>query len=131
MDAIGTREVHGRSVLLVIADDAIRDAFSMLLRSLGYRVRGASAPDAALHALVESTPRLILFDQTRPAPGARAFVGRLRAEPAWAQIPLVVLGDGAECEAREVAAVFPAPVQLDGVLDVVQRYCARGARAHA
>lgn len=123
-------DARTRSVLLVIADDAIRDAFSMLLRSHGYQVRGERVAEGAIVALREGQPRLIVFDQSRPGSDGGAFAKRLQSEPAEARVPLLLLGGSLPEQVDEgiVAGVFPTPVELDRVLDMVRRFCDRRVR---
>lgn len=118
-----------RSVLLVVADDAIRDALAMLLRSLGCGVWAVASPDAALPA-TSPAPRLIVVDQTHAAAGEGARLAGLLGAPRWADVPVVLLGappHGVNVEPVRVR-VFPMPVHLAGVIDEVVRRCERRAR---
>ena len=70
--------------VLVIDDDAIlRDLVADWLEAAGYRVRKAADCDAALKALGEGAPALIISDMFMPGPcGAEAIAELKRSAPA-------------------------------------------------
>jgi CheY-like chemotaxis protein len=74
--------------VLVIDDDAIlRDLVSDWLQAAGYRVRKAADCDAAMRALTEAAPALIITDMFMPGPcGALAIAELKRGAPGVAVI---------------------------------------------
>src|SRR5437660_6183272 len=65
--------------VLVIDDDAIlRDLVADWLEAAGYKVRKASSCEAALKAIAESAPLLIVSDMYMPGACAGAAIGALK-----------------------------------------------------
>jgi CheY-like chemotaxis protein len=66
----------------------------MLQRALergGWSVHGAENGRCALETLAEARPTLILLDLMMPEMDGFEFLGRLRSQPAWAQVPVLVI----------------------------------------
>jgi two-component system, chemotaxis family, chemotaxis protein CheY len=120
-----------RADVLVIDDDKdVRETISQILEEEGYRVRTAIDGEDALERLrAEPLPRLVLLDLTMPVMDGRAFLARLRDESAFAQLPIVIISSGPDAR-RESAALGTAgyiakPIELDHLLENVQRWVAR------
>ncbi len=118
------------SVLVVEDDDDIRETLGCILTEEGYRVSMAPHGEAALAQLAADSdlPRVILLDLTMPRMSGRALAERLRAEPRWSGIPVVVMSavNDFDLEIAAVGAVggLRKPVDLCDLLAVVERYAA-------
>jgi CheY-like chemotaxis protein len=120
-------------LVLVVDDDRdIRDSLIETLEDHGYQASGASNGAEAL-ALLRTSPRpcLILLDLMMPVMDGRGFREEQLKNPAWADIPVVVISaySNVEAQAQELATAFVRkPVSTRPLIDVVRRYCCAGAR---
>jgi len=118
-------------VLLIDDHEDARAALALVLETAGFTVVDAPSAELALARIAEGLePSLVLLDLGLPGMSARRFEETLRAEGRRAAIPLIVLsGDG---WIREKAALLGAsdwiekPVEVERLLEVVARHCARG-----
>jgi signal transduction histidine kinase/CheY-like chemotaxis protein len=78
--------------ILAIDDDPdIRDVVSRTLRKHGHDVQTAANAVEALQKIDAELPSLVLLDLTMPVIDGFEILGRLRATPAWANLPVIVL----------------------------------------
>ena len=78
--------------ILVVEDTAIaREPLVKLLRFEGYRSSGASNGQEAWDALPTTKPDLILLDILMPVMNGLEFLGMIRTDERWADLPVVVL----------------------------------------
>lgn len=116
-----------RRVLVVDDDFDIRTMLGMTLELEGYAVELAAHGRDALERLrVDPHAQLILLDLRMPVMNGWQFREAQRANPAIADIPVVVLsGDGdVEAETRAVGAssFLKKPVDLDELIRRVSAY---------
>ena len=77
---------------LVVDDDARqRDILKKLLQEESWRVREAENGIAALRQVAEEEPQLILLDLIMPQLDGFGFLGQMRKNSTWREIPVVVL----------------------------------------
>jgi CheY-like chemotaxis protein len=112
--------------VLVVDDDAdIVDFLHMALEGLGYRVLSA-VDGCALSLAREDPPDLILLDLLMPGMDGVEVSQRLRAHPATANIPIVLMSahERLLSTARSVAADdrLPKPFELDDLFATVARW---------
>jgi CheY-like chemotaxis protein len=116
-------------LVLVVDDDRdIRDSLIETLEDYGYQASGAANGAEAL-AMLRTSPRpcLILLDLMMPVMDGRGFREEQLKNPAWADIPVVVISayGNVEAQAQELATAFVRkPVSTRPLIDVVRRYCA-------
>ena len=116
-------------VLIVEDDLEIRAALCEVLEDRGIEVRAAQDGLAALKALSQASgdlPYLILLDLMMPNLDGRGFREQQLLNPAWAQIPVVVLSAyrdvlAASTGLRAVESL-KKPVDLKDLLRVVREY---------
>jgi len=97
---------------VVIADDSVTNLkiLERLAGSLGGRTvaKSFADPDAALGFCSENSPDLVLLAAASGRGEAAQFIARLRAQPACAEIPVIVVGSGEDLgcieRAREAGA---------------------------
>jgi two-component system, chemotaxis family, chemotaxis protein CheY len=117
--------------VMVIDDDVdLLDALAMILERRGYRVLTATSGEHALEQLrVGPRPSLILFDLMMPGMNGWVLRQELLETPAYADIPAVVLsGDHMvlrDAPPPRCTSTLKKPVDLETLLDVVKRGCAR------
>ena len=116
----------GRHLVLVIDDDpAQRDLLGRFLEREGFAVR--TAPDGKLGIALARTlhPRAILLDVMMPQMDGWSVLGALKADPALAAIPVVMVtfvnepGLGASLGAADTV---PKPVEWDRLKEVMDRF---------
>jgi len=119
--------------LILIIDDE-PDARTLLrtyLEEDGYRTAEASSGLMGLEAARELRPKLITLDLRMPGMSGVEFLRLLRADPAIADIPVLVVSiEAAEQRGSLIGAVdvMVKPVERDGLLRVVQRVLPSGRR---
>lgn len=117
-------------LILVVDDDRdIRDSLIETLEDHGYRAAGAANGVEALSVLGASAERpcLILLDLMMPVMDGQEFREEQLKNPAWADIPVVVISAYAdvEAQARTLAAEYMRkPLAIRPLIDVVRRHCA-------
>ena len=116
----------GDRILVVEDDDDIREVVEEVLASEGYRVDVAKDGIDALGKLAgEARPPLILLDMMMPRMDGETFLRALRARPALADAPVVVISGNATVRERasalNAAACLVKPFELDELLGLVRR----------
>jgi len=111
-------------VLLVEDNRDTLEMYSTFFTWAGVRIAGVESAAASTAAL-ELHPVVIVTDVPSPSPDTAAMVKALKADPATAGIPLVVLTDGATqdlaADARRAAdLVLGKPVFADALLDRIR-----------
>lgn len=114
-------------VLVADDDDDIRETIVMLLELQGYVAIGANdGVDALQQIRARGRPAIVLLDLRMPRMNGSELVAALRAEPALAATPIVVLSG--DTNARDVAAALGAhgllkkPFELSALVATVHRY---------
>jgi CheY-like chemotaxis protein len=114
--------------ILIVEDQAdTRETLATLLELAGYAVACAANGQEALDYLRHgASPDVILLDLNMPVMNGWAFRQEQRESPALAQIPVVIVSALADQDAA--AAIEPndrlaKPVDLERLLEVIQRYC--------
>jgi DNA-binding response OmpR family regulator len=80
----------GRRALVVEDDAATRILLARTLQRDGWTVEQAADGESALAALHAVPPDLIVLDLMLPVADGFSLLERLRAEPRWAEVPVVV-----------------------------------------
>lgn len=79
------------SVLVVDDEPNIVLSLEFLLKQAGFRVRMASNGEAALAAIAEDPPDLVLLDVMIPGRDGYAVCQAIRANPAWQGVRVLML----------------------------------------
>lgn len=117
-------------LILVVDDDRdIRDSLIEMLEDHGYRAAGAANGVEALAALrtTANRPCLILLDLMMPMMDGQGFREEQLKNPAWADIPVVVISaySDVEAQARTLAVEYMRkPLGLRPLIETVRRHCA-------
>ncbi len=80
-----------RNVLVVDNEPNIVLSLKFLIAQHGYEVRTAACGDAALQAMNEQVPDLILMDSRLTCPDGYEVCQRIRTTPEWKDIPVILL----------------------------------------
>jgi CheY-like chemotaxis protein len=116
-----------RSILVVDDSASIRKLVELTLRRDGFAVTSVSSGIAALAAVAEHTPDLILLDLMLDALDGFQITRALRAHPEFRQIPIVVLtGRDGEADrdtgfAAGVSDYLTKPFQPEQLMRVVRQ----------
>ena len=95
-----------KSVLLVEDEDNIALALGYLIVRAGYRVRRVATGNAALDALAEGRPDLVVLDVMLPERSGYDICQMIRSDAALAGIKvLMITASGGEVERRKGLAV--------------------------
>jgi len=112
-------------VLVVEDEPDVRTTLSDLIGAFGYQSAEAANGVEALHALRRSRPRLVLLDLMMPVMDGWEFRRQQQANPAVADVPVIVLSALDQSRAANVnaAAFLKKPLDFDRLLELVRRYC--------
>jgi CheY-like chemotaxis protein len=116
--------VSGRRVLVVDDDPDMVHVIRTTLQDEGLQVETAADGRAALVAVQEEPPELVVLDMTLPVIDGRGVAERLRQEHGQQLPVLVITADGrAATKARQVGAYayLHKPFELDDLVDAVWR----------
>ena len=127
---------HNHVVLLVEDDPDVQDAMGTFLQCCGYQTVSATDGIDALDELGRGLrPCLIILDLNLPRLSGADFRRRQLADPAIADIPVVVLSAASDLTRRtarfDAAEVLSKPPDLEVVAAAVARHCQRGVRRSA
>jgi CheY-like chemotaxis protein len=104
-------------ILVVDDEPAQRFALRRIFERAGHEVIDAGDGAAALRAVHESPPDLVVTDMMMPVMGGDEFIRRLRSEPATASIP-VLAASGDPHLAHSADAVIAKPYKWEQLTDI-------------
>jgi len=84
------------TVLLVEDETAVRDMLRFALAGKGYQLNEAANARQGYECLAEQLPDLVLLDWMLPDSSGIEFARRMRREPAWQKVPIIMLTARAE-----------------------------------
>jgi CheY-like chemotaxis protein len=110
-----------KSLLVVDDEPDIAAVLADILEDEGYRVVTAFHGQAALEVLARESFDLVISDLMMPVLNGAELLRRLRAEPRWAQLPVVLISAAPVDEGvRALADAFlTKPFDLAALLDTV------------
>ena len=111
---------------MVVEDDAeVRDLETFLLESEEYDVVPVVDGDAALRAIREEAPSLVLLDFMLPGKNANDVLDELARDPGTAKVPVLVVSGYRELlrPFAQVRGVIPKPFNVADLLAAVRREC--------
>jgi two-component system cell cycle response regulator DivK len=119
-----------RSVLYVEDNEYNRKIVRQLLSRTSYRLREAVDGEAALGMVREERPDLILMDVQLPKMSGLDVTRALRADPAMADVPIIVVtsfalsGDDQRAMAAGASAYIAKPYSPRELLALIQTFLA-------
>jgi len=114
------------TILIVDDESSIRFLVRISLENAGFDVVEAHHGVAALERTAEARPDLILTDLMMPVMGGRQLIARLRADPATATIPIVVLSANADLEIGHADAALGKPFDPQALVELVETLLKKG-----
>ena len=128
-EAAAEAEAKGVTILCVDDDVDILKYLRLTLEDSGYGVILASNHDEAIAGARTHLPDLICLDLAMPEKDGYAVMRSLRADPALARVPIIVVSVTAE-EARRLGTgahcYLAKPVDADDIVDAVREALAPG-----
>ena len=80
------------SYILLVDDNLdLSDNLKLILEMEGYRVQAAMSGQAAIEAMQDETPSLIIADIVMPGASGYDFFREVKENPTWANIPFMFL----------------------------------------
>jgi len=126
----------GHRVLVVDDDPDILDYLTSFLEDQGFEVRTAASAVTALSALEGGRPDVVLIDVLMPGKSGLDLLVRLRRDPRWSDIPLVVVTGndqileddchsylGSHRDVRGPDGVLSKPIDRHALLAVLKTLC--------
>jgi two-component system response regulator VicR len=115
----------GLPVLIVDDDPFIRDFLSDVLEDAGYTVLTAADGRAALALLRRQPVALVVTDLMMPYVNGIDLFRQLRAEPATAELPVIVMSAAyAGAQGTPFTTFLPKPFEIETLLEVIGRFYA-------
>lgn len=120
-----------QKILIVEDEESLLKLESILLTSKGYQVRGVTNGQAALDAIEEDPPHLVLLDIMLPEIDGFEICRRIKANPATSDIPVIMLTAKKSREdmarGEEVGADWyvTKPFKSAMVIETIQRFIDR------
>ncbi|MDP9348999.1 MAG: response regulator [Gemmatimonadota bacterium] len=116
------------SILLVEDNDAIRNAFTILLEESGYRVLQAGSGNVAIQTARSELPDLVILDLGLPDVSGLEVARTLRARPETGAIPIVALTgralevDEEACMAAGCSGYLTKPIDTEQLLRLIPTF---------
>src|SRR5438093_9441663 len=123
----------GEQVLLVEDNERNVRLLRDVLQATGYRTLEAPTGGQAIALATSHRPTLVLMDLRLPDMTGIEALGRLRADPRTARIPVLAVtaqamkGDLERFIAAGFDGYLPKPLDIDALLATVELYCRRVA----
>ena len=117
-----------KKILIVEDEESLLKLESILLTSKGYEVRGVANGKAALEAVAEEAPDLILLDIMLPEIDGFEVCRRIKENPATSSIPIIMLTakksreDMARGESVGADWYITKPFKSAMVIETIQRF---------
>ncbi len=114
-------------ILIVEDEESLLKLESILLTTKGYLVRGATTGTAALEAIAEEKPDLVLLDIMLPGLDGFSVCEKIKQNPETSHIPVILLTakktpeDLARGEAVGADQYITKPFKSAMVMDVIDR----------
>jgi CheY-like chemotaxis protein len=115
-------------ILVVDDEPAQRFALRRIFERAGHEVTDAGDGAAALRAVRETPPDLVVTDMMMPVMGGSELIKRLRGKPATAGIPILA-ASGDLHHAIDADAVISKPYRPDHLIEVADGLLIKGRGA--
>jgi CheY-like chemotaxis protein len=111
---------NGKSILIIESDIQLRDTLCEAFEFEGYSARCASDWNSLLKDNEENVrPDLIFWDTKMPLVEAKLFVGRLRNDPFYSEVPVVIISnDIYQAKLGSDLSIIPKSFDLELILSI-------------
>jgi CheY-like chemotaxis protein len=113
-------------ILVVDDDEDLRDTLQGILEDEGYGVVSAANGREALDYLrANDLPCMVLLDLMMPIMDGWEFIREQEADPALAQLPVVIITAAADGRVSALAprTVLRKPVPFERLISTIQQHC--------
>lgn len=113
--------------ILVVEDDpSLRTVIRLVLEQAGHDIAEAANGRVALQQMDSEAPELVVVDSKMPILSGAQLIEKIRAEPAHARLPVVMLTGlpGSVPEGSGADAIVAKPFEKSQFLDVIDRLLA-------
>jgi CheY-like chemotaxis protein len=121
-----------RTVLVVDDEFGVAEVIEAILEDEGYRVLTAVNGRQGLVRLAENRPDLVLLDMMMPILDGPAMLKAMKAEPQFADIPVVMMSSldprSVDAECSGYVAFLRKPFRAAAVTDLVARLIGPGPK---
>jgi DNA-binding response OmpR family regulator len=133
---IGLQNVSEPPIILVVDDDGpILELMKNLLREYGFQAVTASTGDQAIGEFRRRRPALVLLDKNMPEMSGDEVIRALRAEPAPAPVPILILSgepiSRSELEALGADGAVQKPFDIPALIAQIRRHLGAGPEPRA
>jgi DNA-binding response OmpR family regulator len=119
--------MHPR-VLILDDQEYLREVMAVVLNEAGYAARPVATVEEAWRQLEDFHPEVLVLDLSLPSMSGLEFLHRLRAEPAWMTLPVIIVsGDPlklGEIEHLPHVVALHKPFDVTTLTDAVARVLA-------
>jgi two-component system chemotaxis response regulator CheY len=115
-----------RRILIVDDESSMRFLLRMILENAGYEILEAHHGAAALERINEWRPDLVVTDLMMPVMNGRDLVGRLRADPETASIPILLISANPNADVAAVDATVGKPFDPKAVVEAAHSLVGSG-----
>jgi CheY-like chemotaxis protein len=115
-----------RTILIVDDESSMRFLLRITFESAGYEVLEAHHGAVALERVKESRPNLVVTDLMMPVMNGRDLVGRLRADPETASIPILLISANPNADVAGVDAIVGKPFDPETVVEAARSLAGSG-----
>jgi PAS domain S-box-containing protein len=125
----GTQSAEGRTVLVIDDDPAVRELMRRFLTKEGFAVVEAGTGDEGFAMARDVRPCVVTLDVMMPGSDGWAVLARLKADPATADIPVVMLtivDDRGRGYSLGAADYLTKPIDWNRLGAILRKYLARG-----
>jgi CheY-like chemotaxis protein len=96
-------KVFSKEILVIEDEPSLREAASIKLKKEGFSFLLAENAEAGLKILEKEKPDLIWLDLLMPGMGGLAFLEKIRQNPKWRNIPVMIVSVSASPEKIRLA----------------------------
>lgn len=122
-EGVDERATGPKKVVVVEDDSEIRDLEVFLLTAEGFQVVGVGNGEVAASTVKRERADLVLLDLMLPGKDGNAVLADLRADPATASVPVIVVSAylGHLRPTPQVKCIVPKPFEITDLLDAISR----------
>ena len=112
-------------VVVIDDEELVAESCAVALRCAGHEVSVAHDGASGLRLVTEQLPDVVVSDITMPDMDGRELAAILKAQPATAHIPVLLISGNTEPDAGSCAAYLAKPFRVAELLTVVERLAKR------
>jgi CheY-like chemotaxis protein len=125
MESLPPNSGAERTASVLVVDDSkdMRDLLREVLDSAGWQVKVASTGQRAMRLMASQRPDVVLIDLLMPGMNGFTLRSAMLRDPRLASIPVIILSAywARPSETLDAAAVLPKPVNIDRLLETLDR----------